>query len=114
MNKIILLSFLLLNLSYTKCSACSQNTQSTTDEECLKLSVDDDKTQVCIKNPSSNGCKQTYLCNTKEKGATNEICSKLSVSSNKFNTHVCVKSEMDIEECILLLKKNMEYPKKKI
>ena len=67
MNKIILLSFLLLNVSYTNCSACSQNTHSTTDDECFKLAVDDDKTQVCIKYPSSNGCKQTNLCNEKKK-----------------------------------------------
>ena len=71
MNKIILLNFFLLSIAYTNCSACSQNTQSMTDEECSNLPVDDAKTQVCIKNPSSNGCKQANLCNGRMKYAQN-------------------------------------------
>lgn len=94
----------MLSLEYTNCSACSQNTQSTTDEECLKLAVDDDTTQVCIKNPSSNGCKQTDLCNKNIKHVSNEICSKLSVSSSNINTHVCIKS-INMTECQIFLKK---------
>ena len=111
MNKIILLSFLLINLSYTNCSACSQNTLSTTDEECFKLAVDDEKTQVCIKHPSSNGCKQTNLCIEKTKEASNEICSKLRVSSNNFNTHVCIMSnEINLVECQKILKQKYNLP----
>ena len=92
MNKIILLNFFLLSIAYTNCSACSQNTQSMTDEECSNLPVDDAKTQICIKNPSSNGCKQADLCNEITAHASNKICSKLSVSSSNINTHVCIMS----------------------
>ena len=109
MNKIILLIILFLNIIYSNCSACSQNTESTTDEQCSKLAVDDKATQICRKNPSSNGCKQTnILCNEKTDDASYKICSNLSVSSNNINTHICTMKIYS--DCESILKKKYGLP----
>ena len=99
----------MISIAYTNCSACSQNTQSMTDGECSNLPVDDAKTQICIKNPSSNGCKQIDLCNEITAHASNKICSKLSVSSSNINTHVCIMS-INYTECQIILKKKYGLP----
>ena len=98
-----------LNIIYSNCSACSQNTESTTDEQCSKLAVDDKATQICRKNPSSNGCKQTnILCNEKTDDASYKICSNLSVSSNNINTHICTMKIYS--DCESILKKKYGLP----
>lgn len=92
MNKILRLIYLLIILYYTNCSACTTNTEYNDDKSCSKLSVDNEKTQVCIKNPSSFGCKQITSCTQATYVDSFEKCSRLSVSSSKINTHVCIKN----------------------
>ena len=62
MYQIIRLIYIMIILYYINCSACSQNTVYSNDKSCSSLSVDDEKTQICIKNPSSFGCKQITSC----------------------------------------------------
>jgi len=92
MNKILRLIYLLIILYYINCSACTTNTVYNDDKNCSKLSVDNEKTQVCIKNPSSFGCKQITSCTQATYVDSFEKCSRLSVSSLKKYTHVCIKN----------------------
>ena len=79
-------------LYYINCSACSQNTVYSNDKSCSSLSVDDEKTQICIKNPSSFGCKQITSCEQATYVDSYEKCSRLSVNPSRINTHVCIKN----------------------
>ena len=99
---IILLSVSLI-ISYIECSACSQNTDSSSYQECLELEVTDESTQVCTKKDSSNGCMEKSLCTDVTYISNSTICSKLSVSPDKVNTHTCI-SYVNLEECQQLLK----------
>lgn len=92
MNKILKLIYILIILYYTKGSACTTYTLYNDDKSYSKLSVDNEKTQVCIKNPSSFGYKQIASCTQATYVDSYEKCSRLSVSSSKINTHVCIKN----------------------
>ena len=107
MYKIIFITYLSIILSYINCSECSENKNSTDDETCSKLRVEDEMTQVCIKKSSEGkGCKETNICTEVLSTANDEICSKLSVSPDKNNTHICIKSTLlTFTECKTLYKR---------
>ena len=110
MHKIIFITYLSIILSYINCSECSENKNSTDDETCSKLRVEDEMTQVCIKKSSEGkGCKETNICTEVLSRANDEICSKLNVSPDKNNTHICINSpSMNISKCISLLKRKYD------
>jgi hypothetical protein len=106
---VIILYSVSLIISYIECSACSQDTNSTTYEECLKLRVTDESTQVCTRKSSSSGCMEKSLCTDITYISNDEICSKLSVSPDKVNSHMCT-SYVNLEECQQIIKRKYGLP----
>lgn len=106
MKRILWLIFIFLISSYINCSACSNNKDANDYETCSKLQVDNPNTQVCIKNASSKGCKQTTICTEALYVNSDDKCSRLSVDSSKKETHTCIKNPdntktncIEIEKC---------------
>ena len=89
--KRIWLIFIFLIISYINCSACSNNKDASDDETCSNLEVDNENTQVCIKNVSSKGCKQTTICTEALFVNSDDKCSRLNVDSFKKETYIVLK-----------------------
>lgn len=95
-SKILIYSTLLICIF---CSACTDQTSPSNDEDCVGLEVEDDN-KACAK--VGDKCEETDVClNVNNYGETPEICSKLKVSDGKEETHVCSKnSAADSTNCI--------------